>query len=238
MIGESYQAVLERITSACRKSGRSDKEVKLVVVTKGQPLDKIKAVIEAGAENLGENYAEEAVEKMSALPALSGIEWHMIGHVQSRKARMVCDHFSWLHSLDSLKLAQRLDRFLHETGRYLPVLVECNVSGEETKFGFSAWQEVRWPQLAHELESILALERLQVRGLMTMAPFFEDPEMARPYFRKLSRLRNELRRCLPGSNWEELSMGMSTDFEVAVHEGATIVRIGEAILGPRPNRGV
>jgi pyridoxal phosphate enzyme (YggS family) len=237
LIRDNFQAILERITIACRQSGRQDRDVKLVVVTKGQPAEKVRSVVEAGATRLGENYAEEAVEKMSSLSLPHGVEWHMIGHVQSRKARLVCDHFAWLHSLDSLKLALRLDRFLYESGRELPVLLECNMSGEESKFGFSAWRDDHWPQLFEELETILTLSRIQVHGLMTMAPYFQDPEQARPFFRRLVRLRDELRKRFPRIGWDELSMGMSADFVVAVQEGATIIRIGEAILGPRPKRG-
>jgi hypothetical protein len=233
-IRENYETVLERINRVARSAGRRVDEVRLVVVTKGQPLEKIQAVIEVGARLLGENYAEEGVGKIRALNALQGLEWHMIGHVQSRKASLVCEHFDWVHSLDSLKLAERLDRFAGELQRQLPVLIECNVSGEESKFGFQAWQEAQRDGLIEAISNILKLNNLQVRGLMTMAPYSSNPEAARPYFSRLRRLRDELAQQFPGTDWSELSMGMSADFETAVEEGATIVRIGEAILGPRP----
>jgi len=234
IIRENYVKILESIQRAARSAGRGEDEVRLVVVTKGQPLEKIQAVIEAGARRLGENYAEEGVEKIQALNALVGLEWHMIGHIQTRKARLVCEHFAWVHSLDSLKLAERLDRFAGEFQRKLPVLIECNVSGEESKFGFPAWQEERWDELGQAISAILQFNHLQVRGLMMMAPYSTDPEAARPYFKRARRLRDALARRFPALDWAELSMGMSGDFETAIEEGATIVRIGEAILGPRP----
>jgi len=233
-IQENYEKILNRIQRATRTAGRGTDEVRLVVVTKGQPLEKIQAVIEAGARQLGENYAEEGIGKIQALKALEGIEWHMIGHVQTRKARLICEYFAWVHSLDSLKLADRLDRFAGELQRYLPVLIECNVSGEESKFGFPAWQEERWDELGQAIAAILPFNHLQVRGLMTMAPYSTNPEAARPYFKRARKLRDKLARQFPALDWAELSMGMSGDFETAVEEGATIVRIGEAILGPRP----
>jgi pyridoxal phosphate enzyme (YggS family) len=206
--------------------------VRLVVVSKSQPLEVLQASISAGITCFGENYVEEAVEKIAALHG-TGVEWHMIGHVQSRKAEAVAAHFDMLHSLDSLKLANRLDRFCGELGRRLPVLLEFNVSGEESKSGFPAWEQERWADLASEIEPILALPHLQVRGLMSMPPFFDDPERTRPYFQRLRRLQEFLAKRYPGPQWQELSMGTSVDFLAAVQEGATFVRIGQAILGPR-----
>jgi pyridoxal phosphate enzyme (YggS family) len=239
-IRDRYSQALERMDQAARASGRDPGEVRLVVVTKGHPLPTIRAVIEAGVKRLGENYVDEAVEKMEALrqAELGGpaVEWHMIGHVQSRKAKLVSEQFAWLHSLDSLKLASRLDRFSAEQARRLPALLECNVSGEETKFGLPAFEEREWEMLLPEVEAILALPNLQVRGLMTMAPFSEDPEQARPYFRRLRRLLEFVNRKIPSAGWDELSMGMSADYEAAVQEGATLVRIGTSFLGERPRR--
>jgi pyridoxal phosphate enzyme (YggS family) len=232
-IRENYEALLDRINQAARSAGRGTDEVRLMVVTKGQPLDKIQAVIEAGARLLGENYAEEGAEKIQALKVPAGTEWHMIGHVQTRKARLVCENFAWVHSLDSIKLAERLDRFAGELNRVLPFLIECNVSGEESKFGLPAWQEDRWDELCRTVSAILNFNNLQARGLMTMAPYLPDSQAARPYFNRLRRLRRELAMRFPASDWSELSMGMSADFETAIQEGATIVRIGEAILGSR-----
>ncbi len=233
-IAASYQLVQEQIRQAARTVGRDPGEVRLVVVTKGHPADAIARAFAAGVRRFGENYAEEGVAKKQALSGVTGVEWHMIGHVQSRKAAVVSEHFDWLHSLDSLKLAVRLDRFCGANGRRLPVLLECNVSGEETKFGFSAWQEEHWPERIAEIAQIAALENLELRGLMTMAPFLPDPELARPYFQRLRRFREFLTEHLPWVEWRELSMGMSADFQVAVQEGATLVRVGTAIMGARP----
>lgn len=233
-IPNNYHQVLERIAAAAGKAGRRAEEVRLVVVTKGHPVETVKAAIEAGARDFGENYVEEALPKMDALSESEEKRWHMIGHVQSRKAGPVSENFDWVHSLDSLKLGARLDRFAREAGRRLPVLLECNVSGEESKYGWEAFPETRWRALAEELAPLLDLPGLAVRGLMTMAPFSSDPETARPHFERLRRLMDCLAREFPGADWRELSMGMSADFEVAIEEGATMVRIGTAILGERP----
>jgi pyridoxal phosphate enzyme (YggS family) len=233
VIRQRYQRICEQVAEAAIRSGRTADSVRLVVVTKSQPLSTIQAALEAGITRLGENYAEEAVEKMQRLAA-AGVEWHMIGHVQSRKAALVARHFAMLHSLDSVKLARRLNDFCQQEKRLLPVLLEFNVSGEASKFGFPAWEEAHWPDLLADLEAILALPSLQIRGLMTMPPYFEDPERARPYFRRLRHLQDFLRQRLPQGRWDELSMGTSADFLAAIEEGATWVRVGQAILGPRP----
>jgi PLP dependent protein len=241
-IRERYQRTLEVIAAAARKAGREPGSVRVVVVTKSQPPEVARAAIEAGANILGENYAEEAVEKILALksqssPLQTGVEWHMIGHVQSRKARPVAEHFALFHSLDSLKLAQRLDRFAGELGRTLPVLLEFNVGGELSKHGWDAPAESRWPGLLADVNAITTLPNLKVGGLMTMPPLSTDPETARGYFRLLRRLRDFLAERIPQAEWSELSMGTSSDYAVGVEEGATLVRIGQAILGPRPGYG-
>ena len=230
----NLERVAERINTAAISVGRDPKTVRLVVVTKGHSIGTVRAAIEAGARTLGENYVEEALEKMAPLETSIGVEWHMIGHIQSRKARIVCQRFDYVHSVDSEKLAGRLDRFCAENGSRLPVLLECNVSGESSKFGFSAWNEVQWQAVCEQVERIAGLKHLDLRGLMTMAPYFDDPQQARPYFQRLVCLRDYLSRNLPQVRLSELSMGMSGDFEAAVQEGATIVRIGTAILGARP----
>lgn len=232
-IRERYEHTLERIANAERRAGRVPGATRLVVVTKSQPREVVESAIEAGVKILGENYPEEAVEKIQAIHA-PGVEWHMIGHVQSRKADLIPANFSLMHSLDSLKLAQRLDRLAGEAKARLPVLLEFNVGEEESKFGWSAADESAWPNLLPEINMVLKLEHLVVRGLMTMPPFFEEPEPARPYFKKLRGLRDFLVNSLPGADWSELSMGTSADFEAAVEEGATLVRVGTAIVGPRP----
>jgi hypothetical protein len=234
LIRDRYLRVLDNIHQVLHSSGRSSDSVRVVVVTKGHPVNTIATVIQAGAHLLGENYTDEAVEKMQALEGTSRLEWHMIGHIQSRKARQVCQYFDWVHSLDSLKLAKRLDQFMGESSRKLPVLLECNVSGEATKYGYPAWDTSQWPALADEISAILEFTNLTIRGLMTMAPYAADAQASRPYFQRLKKLSEYLANRLPGSELLELSMGMSGDYEVALQEGATMVRIGEAILGPRP----
>jgi pyridoxal phosphate enzyme (YggS family) len=232
-IKERYLATLDKIASAAKRSGRSPDSVKLVVVTKAQPVEVARAAIEAGARILGENYAEEGVMKIQALQEFSAVEWHMIGHVQSRKAQSVAGNFNFIHSLDSLKLAKRLDRFAGEAGRVLPVLLEFNVGGEESKSGWEATDETRWLSLAGEVAEMLALPNLRVRGLMSMPPIGETAEFSRPFFQKVKRLQEFLTGQFPQANFSELSMGTSGDYEVAVEEGATFVRVGTAIVGPR-----
>ena len=222
------------VSAAARKGGRDADAVRLVVVTKTQPLETVRAAIEAGAQILGENYAEEAADKIAAVGLQSGVEWHMIGHVQSRKAGLVAQHFDLIHSLDSLRLAERLNRAALEAGRTLPVLLEFNVSGEKSKHGWTAADEAEWAGLTGEVQAVAALTSLRVRGLMTMPPLSTDPEAARSYFQRLRRLRDFLAASVPQAEWHELSMGTSADFAVAVEEGATLVRVGQAILGPRP----
>ncbi len=232
-IQTNYERILARVSDARAGSDYSSIPVRVVVVSKAQPMEVVIAAISAGISLFGENYVEEAVQKITALKE-SRVEWHMIGHVQSRKADQVAANFDMVHSLDGVKLARRLDRSCGEMNRTLPVLLEFNVSGEASKFGLPAWDEVRWPVLSDELEQVLALPHLRVSGLMTMPPYFPEAELARPYFRRLRRLQGFLQKQLPQSDWAELSMGTSVDFPIAVQEGATIVRIGEAILGPRP----
>ncbi len=234
-IRERYELVLAAISAAARRGGREPDSVRLVVVTKTQPVETVRAAIEAGARILGENYAEEAAAKIEEVGPQSGVEWHMIGHVQSRKVELVARNFDLIHSLDSLRLAQRLDKAAADIGRSLPALLEFNVSGEKSKHGWSADNEAGWPDLLGEIDAIAGLNNIHVRGLMTMPPLSTDPEAARAYFRKLGRLREFLaRRAGPQAQWNELSMGTSADFVVAVEEGATLVRVGQAILGPRP----
>ncbi len=233
MITENYQQVVEEIQQAASAAGRNPASVRLVTVTKGHTVSAIREVVQAGARWLGENYVEEALPKQAGLAAFAGLEWHMIGHVQSRKAGPVSQSFDMLHSLDSLKLAQRLERFSADAGQVLPVLLECNVSGEASKHGWPGWDEAAWEALVPALRHIGGLPHLQVRGLMTMAPYNEDPEESRPYFQRLRRLAEYLQEALPGLNFSELSMGMSGDYHVAIQEGATILRIGTAIMGVR-----
>lgn len=232
-IRENYLSTLDQIATAARRSERAPEEVRLVVVTKSQPLEIVQAAIEAGVRILGENYPEEGVTKIQSLPPQSGVEWHMIGHVQSRKARLVAEHFELLHSLDSLKLARRLDRVAAQRNRALPVLLEFNVGGEESKSGWNASDDSRWDMFLPEVESILELPSLRVRGLMTMPPLATDPEDSRRFFLRLRLVRDRLASTFPQADWRELSMGTSADYTVAVEEGATLVRVGTAIVGAR-----
>ena len=232
-IKKNIQTVQDKIASAAQKGGRTFEEVRLVVVTKTHPVDVVRKVIEAGARLLGENYAEEGIAKKAGLTGQNELQWHMIGHVQSRKARLVVEHYDYVHSLDSVKLANRLSGYSIEVQHNLPVLLECNASGEETKFGFAVWEESRWEALLPDIEQIIGLPNIKISGLMTMAPYYDNPEQARPAFRKLRQFREYLSKKFPQTSWQELSMGMSADYEIAIQEGATMVRIGQAILGSR-----
>ncbi len=231
-IKENRERVLEKIGAAARSVGRDPDDVRLIVVTKGHSAVVAHAAIEAGAQRLGENYVKEGLSKMELLSDAE-VEWHMIGPVQSGKARDLAWHYDWFHALDRLKIARRCDHFAERVDLEMPVLLECNLSGEESKSGWPAWDQDRWPSLADDLAPLFEFEQLNVKGLMTMPPFDPDPETSRPYFQKLRRLREFLAGRFSQSDWRELSIGMSNDYEVAVQEGATMVRIGTAIVGPR-----
>ena len=235
-IGERYLRVSEEVQNAAQRAGREPGAVRLVVVTKTHPAENVRLAIEAGARDLGENYVEDALPKIEALGRVDGLRWHMIGHVQSRKADLIATHFHMLHSLDGLKLAGRLDRFAGEAGRRLPVLLEVNVSGEQSKFGYPAWTEKQWESLRAEIDPLCKLPNLEIRGLMTMPPYADEPEDSRPYFRRMRSLQMHLSQHFPQLVWKELSMGTSTDYRVAVEEGATLVRVGTAVMGPRPSK--
>ena len=234
-IEKNLGAVQARIAAATEKAGRDLAEVSLVVVTKGHLAETIQVLFDLGIRAIGESYAEEGRAKQLALSGYCGLKWHMIGHVQSRKADLIAQHFDMLHSADSLKLTRRLNRFAGEAGRVLPILLECNVSGEASKYGWPAADPALWPALFGEVEQGLALSNLKLQGLMTIAPIVKRPEQARPYFERARRLRDELANRFPQAELSQLSMGMSDDFEPAILEGATLVRIGTAILGPRPD---
>lgn len=233
-IAANLAAVEERIAAACQRAGRSREAVTLVAVTKTRSLDEIVAAYACGVRDLGENRVEEAAEKVPALRAAfdrDPARWHMIGHVQGRKARDCARLADVVHSVDSVRLAVRLDRYAGEAGRRLPVLLEANVSGEESKYGFAAWDEAGRAALIAAAHEVAALPNLDARGLMTMAPIVADPEEARPVFVRLREVRDALQTAT-GHEWPELSMGMTDDYPVAVEEGATMVRIGRAIFAP------
>jgi PLP dependent protein len=245
-IAERILAVRERIERAARRAGRSPDDVRLVGVTKTHPPELVAQALDAGLTEFGENRVQEAEAKITALDAARHrLTWHLIGHLQSNKARRAAALFDLIHSVDSLKLAQALDRHVADVGQPravndrapLDVLLQVNVSGEASKEGFAlaGWEdgaETLDPFLA-DVERILALPHLRVRGLMTIAPWGSSPEQARPTFSSARRLRDLLARRFPATEWPHLSMGMTDDFEVAIEEGATIVRVGRAIFGAR-----
>jgi PLP dependent protein len=236
-IRANLDAILARIERAASSTGRNASDINLVVVTKAQPLEVTRAAILAGAKILGENYPEEALPKMEALDEAESVQWHMIGHLQSRKAKIVADHFDMLHSLDSIKLAEKLDRLLAERNRRIPVLLEVNVGEEESKYGWPASKKEQWEEFGLAVEHIRKLPHLQIAGLMTMPPLFDHPELGRPYFKQMRSLQLFLQEQFPGVNFGQLSMGTSADFEVAIEEGATYIRVGQAVVGPRPRPG-
>jgi len=219
--------VRERIGAACERAGRDPASVKLVAVTKTVPVERIRQGIEAGIDILGENYIQEAKRKKEALAGLT-VSWHCIGHLQTNKARAAVECCDWIETLDREALAIELNRRAESAGRRVPVLIEINIGGEETKSGVSPAELSSFFKLAS------SFEWLDVRGLMALPPFFDQPERARPYFRRMRALLDMLREKFPRpEKLSELSMGMSGDFEVAIEEGATLVRIGTAIFGSR-----
>ncbi|MGB2694476.1 MAG: YggS family pyridoxal phosphate-dependent enzyme [Dehalococcoidia bacterium] len=217
-VEENLRRVRERIASACERAGRSTGEVTLVGVSKGFPPEAVSEAYDAGLRDFGENRVQEAEAKIEALAASGRTpRWHLVGHLQTNKAKNVTNLFAILHSVDSVRLAQAVSRHAREA---VPILLEVNVAEEASKFGFTP------QELAPALGDIKRLPNLDVRGLMTVAPMTDDPQRVRPVFRRLRELRDE-------TGLEELSMGMTDDFEVAIEEGATLVRVGRAIFGPR-----
>ena len=214
-----------QIAAAAEKSGRHPSDIRLVAVCKTHPAGAVAAAVAAGQRVFGESRVQEAREKIPACPP--GLDWHFIGHLQKNKVRQALPLFSFFHSIDSPALAQAIDRIAGETGKPVEGLLEVNISGEETKHGFTP------DELRKEFAALAKLPHLRIRGLMTMAPYSDNPEDARPVFRALRELRDELQSShnhpLP-----ELSMGMSGDFEPAIEEGATLVRVGSSIFGARP----
>jgi pyridoxal phosphate enzyme (YggS family) len=224
---ENIGHVRERIASACRRAGRRPEEVKLVAVSKTVPPELIRRAYEAGLRDFGENRVQEANAKRPALSDLT-VTWHMVGHLQSNKAKLARELFHVVHSVDSLRLAQKLDQAAVCSDDKLPVLVQVNLGDELTKSG------AREEEISQLAEQVGRLKTLELRGLMGLPPFFEDPEQARPFFRRLRELAKSLEALnLSNVSMQELSMGMSHDFEIAIEEGSTAVRIGTAIFGPR-----
>ncbi len=233
-IKHNLETVKSRVAVAAEKSGRDAGAVQLIAVTKLLPVEMIRVGIQAGIRSFGENYPEEAAEKILAIKADSDVTWHMIGHIQSRKTDIVCRHFDMVHSLDRMKIARFLDRYSGENSRIMPVLLEVNISGEESKYGWQAWNEISWSDLVAPFKAISEMEHIKIQGLMSMPPYAADPEATRPLYQRLRKLQQFLMGELPDTNWQELSIGTSFDYEVAVEEGATMVRIGTSIFGHRP----
>lgn len=231
LIEKNLHQVFEQIADAALRAGRKPNEITLVAVSKTQPVQAILAAYAAGVRHFGENRVEEAAEKIPVVSSQTrGIVWHLVGHLQSRKAKDAALLFNLIHSIDSVSLARKLDARAAALDKTIPILLEVNTSGEATKFGFALnAKEIFFDAV----RQILACAHLDVQGLMTIAPIVEKPEQARPYFRALRELRDELRQRFPLHAWQHLSMGMTDDFEAAIAEGATIVRIGRAIFGER-----
>lgn len=224
------QEVRERMEAAAARVGRDPARICLVAVTKTVEPERILAAYELGLRHFGENRVQEAAAKIPVVNTEAReppITWHMVGHLQRNKAKRAVRLFDFLHSLDSVRLALELEKRCAALDKTLPVLLEVNVSGEATKYGFAP------EELFEAVEVIATLPHLRIQGLMTIAPIVPQAEEARPFFRRLRELRDELQRRFPGLDWHHLSMGMTDDFEVAIEEGATMVRLGRAIFGER-----
>ena len=232
-VSENIVRVRERIQAAATRSGRDPAIITLMAVSKTFPADSIRDAYQAGIRHFGENRVQEFAGKVGDLGDLSEARWHLIGHLQSNKATKASELFHAVDSVDSLKLAEKLNEAANKTNKRLAVLFEINVGGEEAKSGVAPGS----PELDHLLSAARHLEHVQVKGLMTIPPLFDHPEATRLYFRKLRALRDQIAaRNLPGVEMATLSMGMSHDFEVAIEEGSTCVRVGTAIFGERSRK--
>jgi len=220
LLAENYRKVKTDLENAAHKAGRSPEEIRLIAVTKSASVEDIKQAAELGVMDFGANRVQEEADKVKSLP---GVNWHFIGHLQRNKVKYVMPVYSTIQTLDRLSLAREVQRCAERFECEITVLVQVNVSGEESKFGLSP------EELGPFLEQAAAFDRLKIKGLMTMAPFVDDPEEARPYFRRLRELRDQ--NAAGGLELPELSMGMTNDYTVAVEEGATMVRIGGALFG-------
>ena len=229
-IADNVRRVRTRMRQAAERAGRDPASVRLVAASKTVDAARIRAAIAAGVTVLGENYLQETRQKLGQL-GRSDVEWHLIGPLQRNKVRYVFDLFDMMHSLDRLELAEEINRRAERLGRRLPVLLEVNVGGEASKSGWTP------DGLLSDVGQLATLPNIQVRGLMTIPPPTPQPHEARPFFRQLRQLRDRLvQEGYDGMTFDELSMGMTADYEVAIEEGATLVRVGTAIFGPRPER--
>ncbi len=223
-LAANLASIQQRIMVACARVGRDVDSVRLVAVTKNHPPETIRASMDLGLTLFGENKVQEARAKIPLCP--SAARWHFIGHLQSNKCREAAHYFEMIEGLDSLHLAQELNKACEKASKTLPILLEVNVAGEASKFGY------RPEALLAEFKELNSLSRLEIHGLMTVAPWSATPEQVRPIFRRLGELKTQCEQIL-GAPLPELSMGMSGDFEIAIEEGATLIRIGTALFGPR-----
>lgn len=229
-IAENVARVRERIDAAARRAGRNPEQITLMGVSKTFPVERIREAYTAGLRVFGENRVQEFTEKAGALQDLADATWHLIGHLQSNKAAKAADLFCAIDSVDSFKLAERLNAAAEKAGKTLPVLIEINVGGEDAKSGVAPDS----PELENLLQAAPRLANIRIRGLMTVPPYSENPQNARPFFRQLREIRDGIAAPrLPSISMNVLSMGMSHDFEVAIEEGSTCVRVGTAIFGDR-----
>ncbi len=224
-IAENIREVSEQVNQAAAKANRDPAEIRIVAVTKTVPVERIKEAVAAGLTTLGENRVQELTGKY---PFLDGVEWHFIGHLQSNKVKYIVDKVSLIHSLDNLSLAEEINKRMLSLGRSMGVLIQVNVADESTKFG------IRPEDTGTFIDTVSKLPGLKIKGLMTIGPYVTDPEKIRPVFRKLRMLADEVKIIgFPGVEIKHLSMGMSNDYKIAVEEGATLVRLGSIIFGPR-----
>ncbi|WP_066634855.1 YggS family pyridoxal phosphate-dependent enzyme [Desulfolucanica intricata] len=224
-IQENLDKIKERIERAAQRAGRNPREVTLVAVTKTVDVEVARQVYNAGIKTLGENRVQELQKKIPEMPA--DTQWHMIGHLQTNKVKYIIDKVTLLHSLDRVSLAEEISRRAIKQNLNLSALVQVNVSGEESKFGLPPGEVLDF------IKTVSVLPGLTIRGLMTIAPYTTNPEEVRPFFRSLKKLAEKIQRDVAGVNMDYLSMGMTNDYEIAVEEGANIVRIGTAIFGAR-----
>ena len=229
MISENFRQVKRRIIDAAKRVGRDPSDVRLLAVTKEQSDVTVAEGIQAGMTLLGENKVQEASSKIEAL-GRNGLEWHFIGRLQKNKVKFIFDLFDLIHSVDSLALAEAIHKTAQKIGSCMPVLLQINISGEESKLGMDPLD------LPKEIEGVAKLEGVKIKGLMTIPPYTSDPENSRPYYARLRELRDTCSSLnIPRICLDELSMGMSNDYEVAIEEGATLVRVGTGLFGPRPS---
>ncbi len=226
-LAENLANIQQRVRAACDRAGRDPASVELMAVSKNHPAESVRAMASLGIRLFGENRVQEGRIKIPQCPG--HLRWHLIGHLQTNKARDAVQCFQMIQSVDSLRLAEELQKRAEGAAKTVPILIEVNVAGESTKFGYAP------AALLRDIEALNALRRLEVHGLMCMAPYAVDPERVRPVFRRCRELAREVEQVL-GAPLGVLSMGMSGDFEVAIEEGSTLVRIGTALFGERPRR--